>query len=380
MTAALGNGVQWLCEDDGPAAGLRRWMSLEQYIQRVKTRKIRAGDVFIGGDSPITVQSMTNTDTRDVTATVEQIKRLEDAGCDIIRVAVLDMQAAQAIREIKKSIRIPLTADIHFDYRLALASIESGADKIRLNPGNIGSVDKVKKVVEMAKPRGIPIRIGVNSGSVEKRILAKYGGVTPEGMVESALEHAAILEELDFHDIAISLKASSVPMTIEAYRLMAKKADYPLHIGVTEAGTFFAGTVKSAAGLGCLLAEGIGDTLRVSLTGDPTEEVRVGIELLKAMGLRKTGAEIVSCPTCGRTRIDLIKIANEVEKRLEGCDKYIKVAVMGCAVNGPGEAREADIGIAGGDGAALLFKKGEIVRKIPQDRIVEELLAEIEKM
>lgn len=350
------------------------------YIRRKKTRKIRVGSVYIGGDSPVTVQSMTNTDTRDVAATVEQIKRLEDAGCDLVRVAVPDMESAQAIKEIKKSIRIPLAADIHFDYRLALASIENGADKIRLNPGNIGGAEKVKKVVEMAKPRGIPIRIGVNSGSLEKEILAKYGGVTPEGMVESALGHARILEELDFHDIAVSLKASSVPMTIEAYRLISDKTDYPLHIGVTEAGTVFAGTVKSAAALGCLLAEGIGDTLRISLTGDPVQEVKAGIELLKALGLRKSGIEFISCPTCGRTKIDLIKIANEVEKRLEGSKKQIKVAVMGCAVNGPGEAREADIGIAGGAGEALLFKKGEIIRKIPQDRIVDELLEEIEKM
>jgi len=323
---------------------------------------------------------MTNTDTRDIAATVEQIRKLEEAGCDIVRVAVPDNEAAQAIRQIKKAIGIPLVADIHFDYRLALASIENGADKIRLNPGNIGGADRVKKVVEMAKPRGIPIRIGVNSGSLEKEILAKYGGVTPEGMVESALGHARILEELDFHDIAISLKASSVPMTIEAYRLISEKTDYPLHIGVTEAGTVFSGTVKSAAALGCLLAEGIGDTIRISLTGDPEEEVRVGIELLKALGLRESGIEFISCPTCGRTKIDLIKIANEVEKRLEGSRKHIKVAVMGCAVNGPGEAREADIGIAGGSGEALLFKKGEIIRKIPQDRIVDELLAEIDKM
>lgn len=353
---------------------------METFIRRKKTRKIRAGSVYIGGDSPVTVQSMTNTDTRDIAATVEQIRKLEEAGCDIVRVAVPDNEAAQAIRQIKKAIGIPLVADIHFDYRLALASIENGADKIRLNPGNIGGADRVKKVVEMAKPRGIPIRIGVNSGSLEKEILAKYGGVTPGGMVESALGHARILEELDFHDIAISLKASSVPMTIEAYRLISEKTDYPLHIGVTEAGTVFSGTVKSAAALGCLLAEGIGDTIRISLTGDPEEEVRVGIELLKALGLRESGIEFISCPTCGRTKIDLIKIANEVEKRLEGSRKHIKVAVMGCAVNGPGEAREADIGIAGGSGEALLFKKGEIIRKIPQDRIVDELLAEIDKM
>ncbi len=353
---------------------------MEQYIKRKKTRKLRVGDIYIGGGAPVTVQSMTNTDTRDVSATVEQIKKLAEAGCDIVRVAVPDAEAAAAVKEIKKAIRIPLVADIHFDYRLALACIENGADKIRLNPGNIGGPDNVKKVVEMAKPRGIPIRIGVNSGSVERSILSRYGGVTPEGMVESALGHARLLEDQDFYDIAISLKASSVPMTIEAYRQMSQKADYPLHIGVTEAGTPFAGTIKSAAGLGCLLAEGIGDTLRVSLTGDPVEEVRVGIELLKAMGLRKSGIEFVSCPTCGRTGIDLIRIANEVEKRLEGCTKHLKVAVMGCAVNGPGEAREADIGIAGGAGEALLFKKGEIIRKIPQDRIVDELLMEIERM
>jgi (E)-4-hydroxy-3-methylbut-2-enyl-diphosphate synthase len=349
-------------------------------MQRKKTRKIRVGNTYIGGDAPITVQSMTNTDTRDVVATVEQIKRLEEAGCDIVRVAVPDNEAALAVKDIKKAIGIPLVADIHFDYRLALTCIESGADKIRLNPGNIGGSDRVKKVVEAAQPRGIPIRIGVNSGSLEKHILEKYGGVTPEGMVESALGHARILEALNFEDIAFSLKASNVPMTIEAYRLMSNRTDYPLHIGVTEAGTLFAGTVKSAAGLGCLLAEGIGDTLRVSLTGDPVEEVKVGIELLKALGMRKAGVEFVSCPTCGRCRINLIKVANEVEQRLAGSDKQIRVAVMGCAVNGPGEAREADIGIAGGDGEALLFKKGEIIRKIPQDRIVDELLAEIEKL
>lgn len=353
---------------------------MEYGISRRKTRKIRVGDLYIGGDAPLTVQSMTNTDTRDAAATAAQIKKLEDAGCDIIRVAVPDNEAAQALKEIKKAIKIPLVADIHFDYRLALASMENGADKIRLNPGNIGGSDRVKKVVDMAKSRSIPIRIGVNSGSLEKHILEKYGGVTAEGMVESALGHARILEDCGYGEIAISLKSSSVLMTIDAYRLMSQKTDYPLHIGVTEAGTLFAGTVKSAAGLGCLLAEGIGDTLRVSLTGDPAEEVRVGIELLKALGIRKSGVEFVSCPTCGRTRIDLIKVANEVEQKLSKCDKHIRVAVMGCAVNGPGEAREADIGIAGGDGVALLFKKGEIVRKIPQDRIVEELLAEIEKL
>lgn len=347
---------------------------------RKKTRKIRVGEVFIGGGAPVTVQSMTNTDTRNVAATVEQIHRLEEAGCDIIRVAVPDNEAAEAVKAIKKSIRIPLVTDIHFDYRLALACIANGADKIRLNPGNIGGMDRVRRVAEAARERGIPIRIGVNSGSLEKHILAKYGAVTPEGMVESALDHARMLEEFGFEDIAFSLKASGVPMTIAAYRLMSQKTDYPLHIGVTEAGTLFAGTVKSAAGIGCLLSEGIGDTLRVSLTGDPAEEVRVGVEILKALGLRKSGVEIISCPTCGRTQIDLIKVANEVEQRLAGCEKNIRVAVMGCAVNGPGEAREADIGIAGGNGEALLIRKGEIIRKIPQDRIVEELLDEIEKL
>ncbi len=353
---------------------------MESAYLRKKTKKIKVGDIFIGSDAPISVQSMTNTDTRNVRATVDQIKRLEEADCDIVRVAVPDMEAAQAIKDIKKAIELPLVADIHFDYRLAIESIKNGVDKIRLNPGNIGSVEHVRTVVEAAKPRGIPIRIGVNSGSVEKQILDKYGKVTAEGMVESALGHARILEALDYGDIAFSIKASSVPMTIEAYRIMSQRTDYPLHIGVTEAGTTFAGTVKSAAGLGALLSEGIGDTLRVSLTGDPVDEVRVGIEILKAFGLRKAGIEFVSCPTCGRTRIDLIKVAEEVERRLVGCDKQIKVAVMGCAVNGPGEAREADIGIAGGDGDALLFKKGKIIKKLSQDRIVDELIAEIEKM
>ena len=349
-------------------------------IERKKTRKIRIGDIYIGGDAPVAVQSMTNTDTRDVSATVDQIKRLEEAGCDIVRVAVPDSEAAEALKRIRKSIRIPLVADIHFDYRLALASIENGADKIRINPGNIGGTEKVRKVVEAAKARGIPIRIGVNSGSLEKHILAKYGAATPQAMADSAMGHVRMLEDLGFHDIVISLKASNVPVTIESYRLMSAMTDYPLHIGVTEAGTLFSGMVKSAAGIGCLLAEGIGDTLRVSLTGDPVEEVRVGIEILKALDLRRTGVELISCPTCGRTRIDLVKIANEVEKRLAGCSKPIKVAVMGCAVNGPGEAREADIGIAGGVGEALLFKKGRIIRKIPQERIVDELLEEIERM
>jgi len=350
------------------------------FIKRRKTKKVRVGDIFIGGDAPITVQSMTNTDTRNIEETIEQIKKLEEAGCQIIRVAVPDMEAAQAIGSIKKAISIPLVADIHFDYRLALESMKQGADKIRINPGNIGDRERVKKVVEEAKARSIPIRIGVNSGSVEKHILAKYGGVTAEGLVESAFGHVSILEEYGFEQIVLSLKASSVPMTIDAYRLMSQRCDYPLHIGVTEAGTVYSGTIKSAVGLGCLLAEGIGDTLRVSLTGDPVEEVKAGREILKALGLGHGGPEFVSCPTCGRCQIDLIDIANKVEEQLRSLNVNLKVAVMGCAVNGPGEAREADIGIAGGKGEALLFKKGKIIRKIPQDRIVEELMKEIETM
>jgi (E)-4-hydroxy-3-methylbut-2-enyl-diphosphate synthase len=353
---------------------------MHSYINRKTTKKIRVGNLYIGGDAPITVQSMTNTDTRNAKNTVEQIKRLEEAGCDIARVAVPDSEAASAIKEIKKAINIPLVADIHFDYRLAITCMESGADKIRLNPGNIGDRDRVRKVVEVAKERQIPIRIGVNSGSIEKDILEKYNGVTPEGMVESALGHAAILEELNFDQIAYSIKASNVPMTIAAYRLMSEKSDYPLHIGVTDAGTVYKGTIKSSVGLGCLLAEGIGDTLRVSLTGDPVEEIRAGLEILKSLGLRKGGIEFVSCPTCGRCQVDLIAIANKVEQKIQTLHKEIKVAVMGCAVNGPGEAKEADIGIAGGKGEVLLFKKGEVVRKIPEDRAVEELVQEIEKL
>lgn len=350
------------------------------YIDRKKTKKICVGGTFIGGDSPITVQSMTNTDTRDALSTINQIKRLEEAGCDIVRVAVPDLQAAEAIKQIKQAIKIPLVADIHFDYRLALESMKSGADKIRLNPGNIGDRDRVEAVVKVAKERQIPIRIGVNSGSLEKELLSKHGGVTPEAMVESALGHARILEDLDFYDIVFSLKASSVAMTIAAYRKMIESSDYPLHIGVTEAGTVYRGTVKSAVGLGCLLAEGIGDTIRVSLTGDPVEEIRAGSEILKALGLRKGGIDFVSCPTCGRCQVDLISIAGRIEEKLSTVDKELKVAVMGCAVNGPGEAREADIGIAGGKGEVLLFKKGEVIRKIPQERAVEELFEEILKL
>lgn len=353
---------------------------MEQYIIRKNTKKIRIGDIFIGGDASISVQSMTNTDTRDVKSTIEQIKRLEDVGCDIIRVAVPDAEAASAVREIKKAIKIPLVADIHFDYRLAIECIKNGVDKIRLNPGNIGGQDRVRIVADMAKERQIPIRIGVNSGSVEKSILQKYGGVTPEGMVESALAHAEMLEKVNFDDIIISIKASSVPMTIAAYRLLSQKSPYPIHIGVTEAGTIYKGTIKSSVGIGCLIAEGIGDTLRVSLTGDPVEEVRVGKQILKSLGIITSGIEVVSCPTCGRTKIDLVAIANLLEPILDKLNKNIKVAIMGCAVNGPGEARDADIGIAGGINEALLFKKGKIIRKIPQEKIVDELIKEINEM
>lgn len=347
-------------------------------ILRRKTNKVRVGNVYIGGDAPVTVQSMANTKTSDTGATIAQIKKLQEAGCDIVRVAVPDMQSALAIEQIKNEISIPLVADIHFDYRLAITAMEKGADKVRINPGNIGSEDRVKSVVSCAKERGIPIRIGVNSGSLEKDLLEKYRGVTPEALVESALKHVAILERLNFNDIVISLKATNVPLTIAAYKLMSEKVPYPLHVGVTEAGTVYNGTIKSAVGIGALLACGIGDTIRVSLTGDPVDEIKAGKAILKSLGLYSRGAELISCPTCGRTKINLIAIAEKVEKALENVDKPLKVAVMGCAVNGPGEAREADIGIAGGDGCALLFKRGEIIRKIPEDRIVEELLSEIE--
>ncbi|NTV90383.1 MAG: flavodoxin-dependent (E)-4-hydroxy-3-methylbut-2-enyl-diphosphate synthase [Clostridiales bacterium] len=359
-------------------------MDSNSRINRKPTKKVRVGGIFIGGDAPVSVQSMTNTDPRDIEATVGQILKLQEAGCDLVRLAVPDMQAAEAFGAIRKRVGLPLAADIHFDYRLALECIKNGADKVRINPGNIGDAERVRKVVTAAKERDIPIRIGVNSGSVEKHILEKYGGVTPEGMVESALGHAAILEGLDFDKIILSIKASDVMTTIAAYRHCSEVSGYPLHVGVTEAGTIYRGTIKSSIGIGTLLAEGIGDTIRVSLTGDPVEEVRAGREILHSLGLLKGGIEFISCPTCGRTRIDLIGIANMVEEKLYEskaiAGKNIKVAVMGCAVNGPGEAREADIGIAGGDGEALLFMKGEIIRKIPQDRIVEELLNEIEKL
>ncbi|AKN29466.1 4-hydroxy-3-methylbut-2-en-1-yl diphosphate synthase [Clostridium carboxidivorans P7] len=349
-------------------------------MNRVKTKKIKVGNTFIGGDSEIAVQSMTNTDTRNVEQTVKQIKELQEAGCDIIRCAVPDMEAGEAIKKIVKSINIPLVSDIHFDYKLALKSIENGVSALRINPGNIGSIDRVREVAKAAKEKNIPIRIGVNSGSLQKDILNKYGKVCAEALVESALEHVNILESVNFDDIAISIKSSNVIQMIESYRMISKKVNYPLHLGVTEAGTIWRGTIKSSVGIGTLLSEGIGDTIRVSLTGNPVEEVKVGREILKSLGYLNEGIEFVSCPTCGRTRIDLIKIAEEVEKRLGNCNKNIKVAVMGCVVNGPGEAREADIGIAGGNGEGLIFKKGEIIKKVNEKDLVDELLKEIESM
>ncbi|SFR01687.1 flavodoxin-dependent (E)-4-hydroxy-3-methylbut-2-enyl-diphosphate synthase [Desulfoscipio geothermicus] len=347
-------------------------------MQRRKSRPVRLGSVTVGGGAPVSVQSMTNTDTRDVAATRAQIKRLVKAGCEIVRVAVPDWEAARALPEIKKGLSVPLVADVHFNYRLALAAIEAGVDGLRINPGNIGGRDKVAAVVEAAAQKRVPIRIGVNAGSLEKDLLRD--GITPEAMVESALRHVAMLEEMGFFDIKISLKASDVPLMAAAYRMLADKVDYPLHIGVTEAGTAFAGSVKSAVGIGILLWEGIGDTVRVSLTGDPVQEVRVAYEILKTLGLRRRGAELISCPTCGRTQIDLIKIAGEVEERLAELDRPLKVAVMGCVVNGPGEARHADVGIAGGKGEGLIFRKGQVIRKVPENLLVEELMKEIDNL
>ena len=344
------------------------------------TRQIMVGSVPVGGGAPVTIQSMTNTPTADVEATVAQIRRLEAAGCEIVRVAVPDLAAARAVEAIRAGIRIPLVVDIHFDYRLALACVEAGCDAVRINPGNIGGEEKVRAVAEACGARHIPIRIGVNGGSLEKPILAKYGGVTPEAMVESAFGHIRLLEQYGFRDICVSLKSSSVPVTMRAYQLMSQESDYPLHIGVTEAGTVRMGTLKSAVGIGGLLALGIGDTMRVSLSAAPVEEVYAARDILRAAGIRREGPELVSCPTCGRTRIDLIALANEVEERLRGVDKPITVAVMGCAVNGPGEAAAADVGIAGGAGEGLLFRKGQIVKKVPQDRLVDELFAMIERL
>lgn len=350
------------------------------YIKRKITRSVKVGNLLIGGGNNVVIQSMCNTDTRNVKETVAQIKRLEEAGCEMVRVAVPDMEVAKAIGEIKKEISIPLVADIHFDYRLALEAMEQGIDKVRINPGNIGSEEKIRAVVEKAKEKHIPIRIGVNSGSLEKDLLEKYGHVTPEALVESALKHVRILERYDFHDIVISIKASSVPFSIAAYSLLSQKVDYPLHVGITEAGTVWGGTVKSAVGIGSILAMGIGDTIRVSLTGDPVEEIKAAKEILKSLELRNFGVEFVSCPTCGRTQIDLVSIASQVEEKCRKINKNIKVAVMGCVVNGPGEAREADIGIAGGKGEGLIFKKGEIIKKVPENELIDALMAEIEKL
>lgn len=347
---------------------------------RKETKVISVGNVKIGGNNPIVVQSMTNTKTHDVVNTVKQINSLVQAGCDIVRVAVPGMEDAEAIAEIKKQITIPLIADIHFDYRLALEAIESGVDGLRLNPGNIGKKEHVKAVVDEAKQRNIPIRIGVNAGSLDKKLLLKYGGVTAEAMVESALEHVRILEENNFDNIKISLKAHDVPLTISAYKLMSDTVDYPLHLGITEAGTVKSGIIKSAVGIGALLAQGIGDTFRISLTGDPVEEVKVANEILKSLDLREYGPTMISCPTCGRCNIDLANIANEVEKLLVNIKKPLKVAVMGCVVNGPGEAKSADVGIAGGKGEGLLFRNGEIIRKVPESQLVDELFREITKI
>ena len=344
------------------------------------TRQIHIGSVAIGGDAPCSVQSMCSTDTRDVATTLAQIKGLAEVGCEIVRCAVPDMEAAVALGQIKRQSPIPVIADIHFDYKLALRVLEGGIDGLRLNPGNIGDRWKVAEVVKAASERKVPIRIGVNAGSLEKELLERYGHPTAEAMAESALGHIRILEELNYREIKVSLKASDVMKTVSAYRLLSEKVDYPLHIGITEAGTIFSGTIKSSVGLGILLADGIGDTMRVSLTGDVLDEVRVGYEILKSLGLRQRGVNFVSCPTCGRCQINLVKVAEEVEQRLRGVDKRITVAVMGCSVNGPGEAREADVGIAGGKGEGLLFRHGEIIRKVPEDKLADALLEEIDKL
>ena len=347
-------------------------------MHRDQTREVSIGNVVIGGGNPIRIQSMTNTATEDVEATVEQILELEKAGCEIIRCTVPGPEAARALSEIKKQIHIPLVADIHFDYKMAIAAIENGADKIRINPGNIGGADKVRAVVEAARERNIPIRVGVNSGSLEKTILAKYGGVTAEGIVESALDKVHMIEDQGYDNLVISIKSSDVLMCVKAHELLAAQTDYPLHVGITESGTVLSGSIKSAIGLGLILSQGIGDTIRVSLTGDPVEEIRAAKLILRTLDLRKGGIEVVSCPTCGRTKIDLIGLAAKVEKLVEDYPLDIKVAVMGCAVNGPGEAREADIGIAGGIGEGLLIKKGEIVRKVPEGQLLAVLQEELE--
>ena len=346
-------------------------------MTRQETKKIKIGNVWIGGGSPVAIQSMTNTKTEDVEATVAQILKLETAGCEIIRCAVPTMEAAEALKEIKKQIHIPLVADIHFDYRLAIAAIENGADKIRINPGNIGSSDRVQMVVDKAKEYGVPIRVGVNSGSLEKNLVEKYGGVTAEGIVESALDKVRLIESMGYDNLVVSIKSSDVLMCVKAHELIAKECPYPLHVGITESGTVLSGNIKSSVGLGIILHQGIGDTIRVSLTGDPVEEIKSAKLILKTLGLRKGGIEVVSCPTCGRTRIDLIGLANQVETMVTEFPLDIKVAVMGCVVNGPGEAKEADIGIAGGIGEGLLIKKGEIVKKVKEEELLETLRQEL---
>ncbi len=349
-------------------------------MKRRDTRVLQIGDVKIGGNNPIVVQSMTNTKTEDVVSTVKQINELTELGCEVIRCAIPTMEAAEAIGEIKKAIHIPIIADIHFDYRLALAALEAGVDGLRLNPGNIGGRERVEAVVKAAKAREIPIRIGVNAGSLPKDLLEKYGHPTAEAMVEAAWRHIHILEELDYKNIKVSLKAHDVPLTVAAYRLLAGQCDYPLHLGITEAGTVNSGIIKSAVGIGTLLAEGIGDTIRVSLTGNPANEIKVAYQILKSLDLREYGPTLISCPTCGRTSIHLEKLALEVEKRLAHIKDPITVAVMGCVVNGPGEAREADVGLAGGKGEGLIFRKGEILRKVPEDKLIDELFIEIQKI
>lgn len=344
---------------------------------RMRTREISIGDVKIGGDNRIAIQSMTNTKTEDVEATVAQIRKLVQAGCDIVRVAVPTVEAAKAISEIKRQVSIPIVADIHFDYKLAIAAVENGADKIRINPGNIGSEDRIKAVVDTCREKNIPIRVGVNSGSLEKNLLEKYGGVTPEALVESALDKVGIIEKMGYENIVISIKSSDVLNCIKAHELISKQTDYPLHVGITESGTVFTGGLKSAVGLGNILYQGIGDTIRVSLTGDPVEEIKAANIILKSLGLKKGGISVVSCPTCGRTQIDLISLATKVEEMVQDFDLDIKVAVMGCVVNGPGEAKEADIGIAGGIGEGLLIKKGEVVKKVPESDLLETLRQEL---
>lgn len=345
-----------------------------------ETKQVKVGNFLVGGGAPVSIQSMLNIPASDIENSVKQAVRLEEAGCEIIRIAIPNMEAVRLIPALKENVKMPVVADIHFDYKLAIESVAAGVDKIRINPGNIGGTDRVKAVVDACKPKEIPIRIGVNSGSVEKEILAKYGSPTAEALCESALYHASLLERLDYTNIVLSMKSSNVKTMVDAYKLAAEKCNYPLHLGVTEAGTERMGIIKSSAGLGALLLQGIGDTIRVSLTADPVKEIYAARDILKALDIRRDGVQFVSCPTCGRTKIDLISIATEVENRLRDCNKNIKVAVMGCAVNGPGEAKEADIGIAGGNGVGLIFKKGEIIRKVPEDKLIEELIKEVEKL